>query len=189
MNERLTKGQRTKQKLLEAAATEFAAHGDAARVSDMVFRLGLTQPAFYRHFETKEHARRQVIDDFRVKLREMVASSLIPHNTPNDTIETLTASALINLLLFLDTHRDAMTVAFIQEADGSQTRSELVHLIEGNIEQEVKSGHFRADIAPRLFAEIFVGIVAQIVRVPMSRPKREKQAREVASLLINGLKA
>lgn len=187
--ERLTKGQKTRLKLLAAAASEFAEKGEAARVSDMVARLGLTQPAFYRHFESKEHARVEVVENFRTKLRALIANSLIPTETRADGMDVVIATALVNLLHFLDENRNAMMVAFIQEPEGSATRAELADLIASNVKKEIASGHFRAEVSAKLFAEIIVGILAQIVRSPLTRGRREKQGRHIAELLLNGVKA
>ena len=99
------------------------------------------------------------------------------------------ATALVNLLHFLDENRNAMMVAFIQEPEGSATRAELADLIASNVKKEIASGHFRAEVSAKLFAEIIVGIIAQIVRSPLTRGRREKQGRHIAELLLNGVKA
>ncbi|MGH6762286.1 MAG: TetR/AcrR family transcriptional regulator [Phyllobacterium sp.] len=187
--ERLTKGQKTRLKLLAAAASEFAEKGEAARVSDMVARLGLTQPAFYRHFESKEHARVEVIEDFRTRLRSLIVNSLIPESVKASGIEATTAVTLVNMLHFLDENRNTMMVAFIQEPEGSATRAELVDLIAVNVKREIASGQFRPDVSAKLFAEIMVGIIAQVIRSPITRGRREKQGKQIAELLLNGAKA
>src|SRR3546814_8696489 len=50
----LTKGARTRQRLLEIASAEFARHGyERSRVSDVVAKAALTQPVFYQYFSSK----------------------------------------------------------------------------------------------------------------------------------------
>src|ERR1700728_5511117 len=52
---RLTRGERSRARLIEAAIEEFAANGyHGAKISDIVARAGLTQPSFYMYFVNKD---------------------------------------------------------------------------------------------------------------------------------------
>jgi len=64
----------TRQKLYEAALAEFAREGfDAARVSDIARKAGMSRAAFYVHFPTKEHVLRELQWHKEVEVRERLA--------------------------------------------------------------------------------------------------------------------
>lgn len=184
----LTRGTNTKRRLIEAAAAEFALRGPDARVGDMAARLGLTQPAFYRHFDCKEAVHTAVVEDFRGKLRDLVANSLIPPGTVESDVRILTAIALATLMDFLDGNRDAMTVAMLREPEGEATRQELIRLIASNVGKEMAEGFFRENVSPEFFATCLVGIVTQFARTPSDPAARRGHATKIAGLLFDGIR-
>ncbi|MCR5944361.1 TetR/AcrR family transcriptional regulator [Ochrobactrum sp. XJ1] len=181
------KGDRTRQQLIEAAAVEIAAHGRKAKMVDVAARLGLTQPAVYRHFKSRDEVHHAVVADFRENLRELVKNSLIPPSVRADDLKSLTTIAVTSLLTFLQGNRDAMTVAMLHEPEGEKTRQELISMIAVNIKTEVEAGHFRQDISAEFFATCLVGIVVQFVRHPIPTSDIQSNAELIASVLFQGM--
>lgn len=67
------RGLRTRQRLVEAAADCFAEYGyGQTRVSDIVFRAGVSQGNFYRHFASKKDV---FIEALKPGMDELLASS------------------------------------------------------------------------------------------------------------------
>ncbi len=184
-----TKGARTRQQLIAAAASEIALHGREAKMVDVAARLGLTQPAVYRHFKTRDEVHAAVVLEFREKLRHLIANSLIPPSAKVDDLQSLTALAVTNLMQFLEANRDAMTVAMLQEPEGEQTRQELIGMIAANVQAEITAGHFRADITPEFFATCLVGIVTQFIRHPVSHRALKRTAETIALVLLRGIQS
>ena len=67
------RGLRTRQELLDAALSCFSEYGYArARISDIVFRAGVSQGNFYRHFQSKNEI---FLEALRPSLDELHAST------------------------------------------------------------------------------------------------------------------
>lgn len=67
------RGLRTRQELLDAALACFAEYGYArTRISDIVFRAGVSQGNFYRHFQSKDEI---FLEALRPSLAELTAST------------------------------------------------------------------------------------------------------------------
>ncbi|WP_273786058.1 TetR/AcrR family transcriptional regulator [Brucella intermedia] len=184
-----TKGARTRQQLIEAAAMEIALHGREAKMVDVAARLGLTQPAVYRHFRTRDEVHEAVVLGFREKLRDLIANSLIPPSAKADDLQSLTALAVTNLMMFLESNRDSMTVAMLHEPEGEETRQELIGMIAANVHKEIAAGHFRADVTPDFFATCLVGIVTQFIRHPIASQELRSIAELIALVLLKGIQA
>lgn len=64
------RGARTRQRLVDAAATVFAEYGySAARIADMVRMAGISHGNFYRHFPGKDEALLAVLEEPLAELR------------------------------------------------------------------------------------------------------------------------
>lgn len=67
------RGLRTRQELLDAARDCFSEYGYArTRISDVVFRAGMSQGNFYRHFQSKDEI---FLEALRPSLEELAAST------------------------------------------------------------------------------------------------------------------
>ncbi|KMS88805.1 TetR/AcrR family transcriptional regulator [Prauserella rugosa] len=89
------RGLRTRQVLLEAALSCFSEYGYAGtRVSDIVFRAGVSQGNFYRHFQSKTEV---FLESLRPSLEELTASTrrgAVGDGVDLDTMIALTTSYL-----------------------------------------------------------------------------------------------
>lgn len=156
-------------------------------MADVAARVGLTQPAVYRHFKNRDEVHDAVVSEFRDRLRSLVSGSLIPPSAKADDLQSLTALAVTTLMQFLNADRDAMTVALLQEPEGETTRQQLIAMIAANVEQEMAAGHFRSHVTPNFFATCLVGIMTQFVRQPMSSRKLKSTAEMIAIVLLKGI--
>ncbi|MBW0091384.1 TetR/AcrR family transcriptional regulator [Pseudonocardia sp. KRD-184] len=89
------RGLRTRQELLDAALSCFSEYGYArTRISDIVFRAGVSQGNFYRHFESKNEI---FLESLRPSLDELTAStgrSVVGSGVDLDTMVVLATSYL-----------------------------------------------------------------------------------------------
>lgn len=186
---KLTKGERTRARLLQAAAREFARHGfEAARISDIVARAEVSQPAFYLYFGSKEAVYAEVIDLFRTRLREAISSARLPDDLPADQIHERVRWSVWTLLEALAADRDLLEVGFYQALAAEDIKAQLVEQVARNVTAEQAAGFFRTEMPAQFFAECLIGIIERMARAKSSRAEREQQARLIADLLLNGLR-
>jgi AcrR family transcriptional regulator len=184
-----TKGERTRARLLAAAAAEFAEHGfEAARISDIVARAELSQPAFYMYFVNKGAAYQELVDLFRTRIRMIVAAARLPDDLPADKVGERTRNGVLSLLTMLDQDRNLTRIGFFQAGEADGIKAELVELIATNVAAEQAAGIFRDDIPAVFFAQCLVGIVERLTRFDTGPDERKQQATLAADLLLCGLK-
>ncbi|MFC4948268.1 TetR/AcrR family transcriptional regulator [Pseudonocardia sp. GCM10023141] len=84
------RGLRTRQELLDAALSCFSEYGYArTRISDIVFRAGVSQGNFYRHFQSKNEI---FLEALRPSLDELAAST--SRAVVGDGVDLATMTAL-----------------------------------------------------------------------------------------------
>lgn len=129
------------RELLQAAADLFARHGyHAVGINDISGALGLTGPAFYRHFPSKEAVLVAVLEDAVISHLEDVEEL---QRTIDDPLEALTA--------IVDNH-----VAFVHEhsSDIVTWRTEVRSLAEAD--------RHRLRVLMRLYTEEWVRALAAL---------------------------
>jgi AcrR family transcriptional regulator len=83
------RGLRTRQELLDAALSCFSEYGYArTRISDIVFRAGVSQGNFYRHFQSKDEI---FLEALKPSLDELTASTTRTGVGPGVDLATLVA--------------------------------------------------------------------------------------------------
>lgn len=91
------RGLRTRQELLDAALSCFSEYGYArTRISDIVFRAGVSQGNFYRHFESKDEI---FLEALKPSLDELAASTSrggVGSGVDRATMVALTTAYLIS---------------------------------------------------------------------------------------------
>src|SRR3546814_17031161 len=98
----LTKGARTRQRLLEIASTEFARHGyERTRVSDVAAKAAVTQPVFYQYFSSKKAIYDELVELFAARLRAAIEPARIPDDTPPGRVDTRGSNRVHGLLATL----------------------------------------------------------------------------------------
>jgi AcrR family transcriptional regulator len=69
-----TAGSRTRDRILDAALTLFAEKGyEATSMREIAEQLGITKPALYYHFDSKEDIVRALLGDIETQVEELVA--------------------------------------------------------------------------------------------------------------------
>lgn len=89
------RGLRTRQELLDAALSCFSEYGYArTRISDIVFRAGVSQGNFYRHFESKDEIFLEALQPSLDELAASTSRARIGDSVDRETMIALTASYL-----------------------------------------------------------------------------------------------
>lgn len=117
--------------IARAAARLFAAKGyDATPVRSIVEAAGVTKPALYYHYKSKEGLAQALIHD---PLSKLVAALTSLEGTPLDPVERLEQSLNVNFEFCReDPDRGRFVYAIFFGPLGSELASELAHFIKAN---------------------------------------------------------
>ncbi|WP_419710538.1 TetR/AcrR family transcriptional regulator [Pseudomonas sp. NFX224] len=182
----LTKGEKTRARLRTIAAAEFADRGfHNTKVSDIVKASGLTQPAFYKYFESKEAAYDSLVEEFRHRLETLTNTLLI---SGQEELLGNVKAAMLSVLEFLASDPDLTEIGFFQPPGCKETKAGLASWIASNVEKEQVMGIFRSDIRAAQIGRCYVGMLDQIARESTTVEERNLAAHECALLICEGIR-
>ncbi|GEN35127.1 MULTISPECIES: TetR/AcrR family transcriptional regulator [Aneurinibacillus] len=189
---RTEKGEKSRHRLMEAAAEEFARSGyHATKVSDIVKAAGLTQAAFYLYFPSKEAILSELVAEFKQQLRVFGDSgSNVTALAPSDVPAKMRQN-IEDVLTFLLKNRELVRVALYESPEATVIHEEITGLIRENARKNWLAGHIREGLALDVVAEcIFATIHASAERWLFNGEKSAKQlASEIAEVLQYGMLA
>jgi AcrR family transcriptional regulator len=180
----LTKGERTRARLMEAAVRRFAADGyRRASVSDIAREAGLTPAAAYAYFPNKEALFRAAVDDDAAALIEQARPARGEHGLGERWL-----GMFGRFLALLPEYPLARRVLAAQEPEAfaqvlelssvSELRAELV----ADIEEAQRTGEARDDVSAESLAlgleTIVTALIALAIHMPPDAP-RTQGVREV----------
>lgn len=164
-----------KKRLLQAARTEFVAHGlDGARVEQMAKRAGLSKGAFYLHFPSKTDAFNELVGSVMGQLQDLVSRCISEFRpqSPDDAEPFLKQwlDSDLRLFEFLLDHKDV--VGLILEGGGSGTTQHLVEEFALQTERQtavylqvgVEAGLYRPDLNIETTAAFIAGGYDRVAR-------------------------
>jgi AcrR family transcriptional regulator len=193
---RQQRAERTRLRILEAAAAAFAAHGyDGVSLNQLIRESGLTKGAFYFHFPSRDEL---ALAAFRHKQQQLVAqiAETVDEDTP--PLERLVALFRERARLLEQDPTLFVVVRLgieltMRHGAGSEyaSFSELpLELFEGIVREAQHRGEVRADLSPRQTAEtLFAGILG-IDQAALLLPERldvAKRTEWLLDVLLTGL--
>ncbi|MDE1173595.1 MAG: TetR/AcrR family transcriptional regulator [Parvibaculaceae bacterium] len=187
-----SKGERTRARLLEASAAEFASRGfHDTKVSDIVARAGLTQPSFYLYFANKEAAYDELVAIFRRRLRDLVSANRFPEDQDMrpDQIRLRIHHATHTIFEAFDQDRNLTEIGFFQCPLAEEIKTEYACMIAGNILEDQQRGLLRRDIPAELLAQFIVGMVERIIRMKVGKKEREAHVDAMTAFIADGFHA
>ena len=119
---RTARGERTRAKLIEAAAAEFGERGFAdASISGITSRAGTALGTFYTYFESKDEIFRSLVRDLSDQVRQRAAAAVTPEMGALETEK----NALAAFLDFAREHKEVYRI--IDEAEFVDPASYRAH--------------------------------------------------------------
>jgi TetR/AcrR family transcriptional regulator, fatty acid metabolism regulator protein len=186
-NRGTTKGEQTRQRLHRAATKVFAEKGfHTTKVSDIVAEAGLSQPAFYLYFDSKEAAYDLLLEEFRDNLRRVMQSNLIDPATPAQDFIARVALSFRRFLDVLAQDRALTEIGFFQPPGCSATKGRMVDWVAANLTEEQAHGLFRRDIDALDIARLLVGLLDQFGRIEADGAQRQRLAEICSRLFCQG---
>lgn len=129
--------------------------------------VGVTQPALFRHFPSREALLVEVVDAVRAEMERAVSPLLASGGAPLDTCLALAGTLAryvdrkpgLPRLLFADQSREQPELRLALQRLVSMQRA----LVSGLVESAIRDGSARPDVDPNAAATLFVGMLQAIV--------------------------
>ncbi|HHW36249.1 MAG TPA: TetR/AcrR family transcriptional regulator [Bacillales bacterium] len=183
------KGKASRARLLTIAASEFAKRGYNAKISDIVAAAGLTQPAFYLYFPSKEAVFEELVQAFRSNLKILIDSSLLDPGIEKENVFEHIKTKLQMFFNFLAAEPDLTRIGLFVDPNRAQIRADMVRMVRGNLVKEQQSGYFRSDLDMEFVAECLVSMIEQLTetRLLPGLSSAGHLATQIVDLLLNGM--
>ncbi|MFJ9498495.1 TetR/AcrR family transcriptional regulator [Brevibacillus centrosporus] len=186
---KVRKGEMSRARLLQAAASEFAAKGyHRTRVSDIVRQAGLTQAAFYLYFESKELLYQELMDRFFKKLWELSEAGRKVTPLKSHEVQSRLKENLLDLFRFFMEMPELTTIVMTQ-AEGEDLHCRLAGIVADNLRRNQEAGHVKANLSVEVTAESIVAMLYRLtIRFLLTGEKTAEQlADEAVALLAGGM--
>jgi AcrR family transcriptional regulator len=198
--------ERTRQKLLDAAMTEFATHGlTGAKVERIARRAGVNKRLVYHYFKSKERLYREVLERAYLLIHTREDEINLDTRRPEEaladlidrTFERIIALPHVNALIVdqnLHRAKHIKNAAWVQDMHGR-----LIEQIQAMLDAGCKAGVFRPNVDPvRLFISVLALCLTYVTnrytlsvvfsRDLFSPSAREAWKRHVLDICLNGLR-
>ncbi|MED4906984.1 TetR/AcrR family transcriptional regulator [Brevibacillus centrosporus] len=186
---KVRKGEMSRARLLQAAASEFAAKGyHRTRVSDIVRQAGLTQAAFYLYFESKELLYQELMDRFFKKLWELPDAGRKVTPLKSHEVQSRLKENLLDLFRFFMEMPELTTIVLTQ-TEGEDLHRRLAGIVADNLRRNQEAGHVKANLSVEVTAESIVAMLHRLtIRFLLTGEKTAEQlADEAVALLAGGM--
>ncbi len=180
----------SRARLMQAAASEFAANGyHRTKVSDIVRRAGLTQAAFYLYFPSKEMLHQELMDVFFRKLWELSDAGRKVTPLKGNEVRGRMRENLLDLFRFFAEMPELTAIVLTQAPEGEELHRKLAQIVAANLRSNQEAGHVRADLAVEVTAESIVAMLYRLtLRFLLTGEKTAEQlADEAVALLAYGI--
>lgn len=163
MQERGTRGEARRARLLQAAARIFGQQGyHATKVSTIVADAGVTQPTFYFYFESKEAVFAELVAAFRERFRELILEGRLDRDVaPADVVARIRQN-IAEIFQFLAADPNMTRIGLLQAPDADSIKQELVDLFADKLAAHQAAGYMRPEIDVGVIAEAIGGMVERL---------------------------
>lgn len=181
-------GEKSRARLLAAAAAEFALSGyHETKISAIVKKAGVSQPAFYLYFESKEAIFQELTNAFREQLFKHVQASLLAPDIQHASLADAIAAGVAGIFSFFHEKPQLTHIGLCLSPEAEAIKEELAKRIQLNLEKEQQMGYFSADIDMSMAAESLVGTLVHFGTTPRLQKEPAERAKEFVQLFLNGL--
>lgn len=183
-------GEQTRKMLLEMAAEEFACSGyHNTKISTIVKKSNVTQPAFYLYFKSKEHIYQELVHQFQEKLTVLTAESKIEPGFELPSLAEKISFGLGRILRFFSENPHLTKIGFYSSQEAAGIKEKMAEQICGNLQFEADSGYFKSSLNLEIAAQCVMGAIERLTVTDVFTGKKtpEEVADEIVSVLLYGL--
>lgn len=182
----MTKGERTRQYIIEQTAPVFNCRGfQGTSMQDLTDATGLTKGAIYGNFADKEEIAREAFHYSMDKVRTMVKQKLTRTKTYKGQLSALFdffaeyvlnppvpgGCPLMNTAIESDDYHTTMRRVVVGEL------LQMIEFISGLLEKGVKAGEFDKTTKPRQMAYVFFCVIEGAIM--FSRAERSREPMDI----------
>ncbi|MFM9282354.1 TetR/AcrR family transcriptional regulator [Paenibacillus jiagnxiensis] len=192
MHRKGANGKESRQRLLDAAAEEFALYGFyQTKISSLAARAGMTQPAFYQHFESKDAIFTELMDNFQSQLSVLVENSRIEPGKAMHEVKNEVQTALVGWFRFLSANPSLTKIGFFHSRESVHFKARLAVMLKEKMTLERAAGYLRGDVDLSAAAEALIGILERLTLTKLLPGKDDPVhlAEQTRLLLFDGLLA
>ncbi|MCJ2182769.1 TetR/AcrR family transcriptional regulator [Novosphingobium sp. 1949] len=185
---RTERGRKTRQKLLDAAASEFGERGfHEASITSITQRAGTALGSFYTYFDSKDEIYRALVDHLSSRVREAARESR------RSDLEALEAErvALTNFLNFAGTHKEIYRIIdeceFVDPATFRTHYESTAQRIFERLGEGARKGEVRADIEEaHAWAIMGMNVFLGLRYAVWSQERDPAEVAEIANSILRG---
>ncbi|USG65012.1 TetR/AcrR family transcriptional regulator [Brevibacillus ruminantium] len=185
-------GEQSRALLLAIAADEFAEHGyHDAKISAIVAKAGLTQPAFYLYFQNKEAIFQELVGTFRTRLYELTQKSRLETGMEASAVSERITGGLTMIFRFLSENPSLTRIGFYLSEEAEAMKKQVTSILHENLVFEQEAGYFARHLDMQMVAESLVGVTERLTTTQLlpGRKSPEALASEVVQLFLDGMRS
>ncbi|MFC3771286.1 TetR/AcrR family transcriptional regulator [Paenibacillus sp. GCM10012303] len=184
------KGKESRSRLLNAAAEEFAVNGfHETKVSSIVAAAGMTQPAFYLYFQSKEAVFEQLVGEFRSGVRQLLTDIRMESGLEKREIPERAVAAVEAVFRYMGENASLTRIGLILAPEAESIKREFITWLAENLLVEQQAGYFRSDLEMDFVAECLYGMIERLAFTQLIPGIQTPQtlARQMACFILPGM--
>lgn len=184
------KGKRSKERLLRAAAKEFADKGyHGAKISSIVAHAEMTQPAFYIYFRSKESVFTTLVAEFRMKCEEVIGNSRLEAGIEAKDLSYQIEQNIERIFAFFAEESDLTQICLKKAKEAEEIRADIVTMFYENMLSDQKEGYLKQDVDMRIAAESLLGVMERLTFTHLLNEEESPRslARQVVQIFLEGI--
>jgi TetR/AcrR family fatty acid metabolism transcriptional regulator len=183
---------KTREQIIGVAIEVFGTRGfHGTKVSDIVSRAGLTQPAFYFYFPSKQAIYDYLIQRAHDELLSTIRAARVPPDLDRANVPDMVRAAIEAFLQYFVDNRLLATIGYFQSPISAAIRDEIISVLSSHIAYEQGAGYFRRSPDPIFIAECYGGTLERVIQRYLftGRTSARELATGVADILLHGILA
>ncbi len=185
-----TKGEQTQARLVDAAIDVFARQGfHGTKISDIVVRADVSQPAFYLYFSSKQQIYNHVVGRVRNDLIDIIKHVRVPAHLDTATATNKVIAAVKAFLEYFEANPKLAVIGYFKAEQASAVHKEIIAFVSRNVAAEQSAGYFRDDFDPAFLAESYIGTLDRLINRYLLTGKMTaaELADKVADIYLRGI--
>jgi AcrR family transcriptional regulator len=156
---------KTRATILSAAIEEFAAQGfHDAKISNIVSRASVTQPAFYFYFPSKQEIYDHLLARVHDELLATIRAARVPSDVDEANFPNMLRAAIEAFLQYFSDNPLLARIGYFQSPISAAIREEVIAALSRHVAFEQGAGYLRRDLDPVFFTECYSGTLERVIQ-------------------------